>query len=290
MKVIVGFDGSAPAIDALHLGADLCEELHADLVVVAVFESLPGELRGATPEEDRDRYFSDTLAKAEGFFPEMEFERRMIDDGSPRASLIELAEEIEADLLVIGSTHLGAVARAVTGTAGGPLFNDAPCGVVVAPKGWSRRKGHQFAQIGVGYDGTGEAQVALQHASHLAKDLGADLRLIAVAPYVDPRLSAVVEEPSEWLLKLRDGVKLVEGGLEARPVLRQGRPATELAQQGVDLDLLVVGSRRRGQIRRTVLGSVSSELVRTSPCPVLVVPRGAEVHDDQAHRASSGSA
>ena len=55
--------------------------------------------------------------------------------------------------------------------------------------------------------------------------------------------------------------------------MRQGREATELALQGVDLDLLVVGSRGYGPLRRTLVGSVSDELVRTAPCPVLV-PRG----------------
>ena len=42
------------------------------------------------------------------------------------------------------------------------------------------------------------------------------------------------------------------------------------------MDLLVVGSRGYGPLRRVLLGSVSSELMHSAPCPVMVVPRTAE--------------
>jgi nucleotide-binding universal stress UspA family protein len=49
-----------------------------------------------------------------------------------------------------------------------------------------------------------------------------------------------------------------------------------IAEARVDDDpaLIVVGSRGQGAIRAAILGSVSSQLVRESPCPVVVVPAG----------------
>jgi hypothetical protein len=55
----------------------------------------------------------------------------------------------------------------------------------------------------------------------------------------------------------------------------EGRPATELARRSADLDLLIVGSRGHGPVRRFLLGSTSSRLVREASCPVLIVPRPA---------------
>jgi nucleotide-binding universal stress UspA family protein len=43
-----------------------------------------------------------------------------------------------------------------------------------------------------------------------------------------------------------------------------------------DPDLLVLGSRGFGPARRVLLRSVSSEIVRLAPCPVMVVPRSVE--------------
>ena len=46
------------------------------------------------------------------------------------------------------------------------------------------------------------------------------------------------------------------------------------ADQGIDL--LVAGSRGYGPLRRVFAGSVSIALMRSAPCPVMVVPRTAE--------------
>ena len=61
---------------------------------------------------------------------------------------------------------------------------------------------------------------------------------------------------------------------------RLGQPAVVLAQVAADFDaeMIVVGSRGRGAWRSAVLGSVSSDVARLAPCPVLVVPeRAAEL-------------
>ena len=55
-----------------------------------------------------------------------------------------------------------------------------------------------------------------------------------------------------------------------------GDPAGELILASEDLDLLVLGSRRWGPVRRLALGSTSEHVIRHAGCPVLVPPR----HDD----------
>ena len=43
-------------------------------------------------------------------------------------------------------------------------------------------------------------------------------------------------------------------------------------------EVLVVGSSRLGPVKRVFLGSSSTKIVRSSPIPVVVIPRGADVH------------
>jgi len=66
---------------------------------------------------------------------------------------------------------------------------------------------------------------------------------------------------------------LTAAGREVDGVVGTGRAADVVIDEcsGFKPDLLVVGSRGRGGIATTVLGSVSAELVDRSPCPVLVV-------------------
>jgi nucleotide-binding universal stress UspA family protein len=62
-------------------------------------------------------------------------------------------------------------------------------------------------------------------------------------------------------------------GVEGRVAL--GTPASELLAFGDELDLLVVGSRGHGPLRRLILGSTSLELTREARCPLLIMPRPA---------------
>ena len=64
-------------------------------------------------------------------------------------------------------------------------------------------------------------------------------------------------------------------GVRASAKVLTGSPAEVLADEADSADLLVTGSRGYGPVRRVLLGGVSSKLVRSSPCPVLVVPRSA---------------
>ena len=51
-----------------------------------------------------------------------------------------------------------------------------------------------------------------------------------------------------------------------------GLPAEELIQASRDADLVVVGSRGAGRLRRLVRGSVSAEVSQHARCPVVVIP------------------
>ena len=83
-----------------------------------------------------------------------------------------------------------------------------------------------------------------------------------------------LERAQEHLEKLTSSVSLeAEVTCEARA----GRPARQLAEVAKDIgaDVIVIASHGRGTVVRAVLGSVASNLLRTSPCPVLVVrPEG----------------
>ena len=224
--------------------------------------------------EHYERIFG--LAQAE--LDEAEFERRELQDTAAHG-LTVLAEKEEADLIVIGSTHHGVIGRVLIGAVAERLFHGAPCAVLVAPRGWNEPGQAPFGEIGIGYDGSDESKAALEQAGQLAEACGAKLRVITIAPYIGPNVESYrVEQLREPYVKaLNEGAISASATVETERVLRQGRAATELALQGSDVDLLVVGSRGYGPVRRVLAGSVASELLFSAPCPVLVVPRAAAV-------------
>jgi nucleotide-binding universal stress UspA family protein len=75
---------------------------------------------------------------------------------------------------------------------------------------------------------------------------------------------------------LEEGAASIAPGVDVQHELLEGSAGDALAGAAADdVDLLVVGSRGYGPVRRVLLGGVSSGLMRSSPVPVLAVPRRA---------------
>jgi nucleotide-binding universal stress UspA family protein len=152
--------------------------------------------------------------------------------------------------------------------------------------------------IGVGYDGTAESQNALRFACRLAGELETSIELIAVAPPVLPQPGRIghTEHGYGKLVRehlanvLEDGLSKVPSDVSAVSVLEDGDPGEMLSAHGVELDLLVIGSRGYGPLRRTLLGGVSAYVMRTAPCPVIVVPRGGAPAPPTGEEASAAVA
>ena len=268
-KILVGYDSSAQAKDALALGQTLAGASGAKLVVGPVLEFDPVWER---------RTQTKTAAKAAGASVEV------IAGSEPARGLHELAEEIEADLILVGSAHLGRLGQALAGSVGRDLLHGSPCAVGVAPRGYQDHQLGISAMV-VGFDGSPESGQALVAATDLCVQTRAKLRLVAVAepPPVGVGMSGVnlgwyeLKEALEEQLRdqLRDARETVPEGIDVETSLIGGDPAGTLAGAASPPgSLLMVGSRTYGPVRRVVLGSVSAALVRSAPCPVIVHPRG----------------
>jgi nucleotide-binding universal stress UspA family protein len=282
-RIVVGFDASDEAHDALRLAMTLADAEGTQLEVAVALEYAPLPIEVGTYERAPAEHFDEVFADAERHLGGVEFARRELRDTSPARALTELAEAESPEMIVIGSTHRGALGRVYPGGVGERLLNGAPCPIAVAPRGFARGEHFGLGVIGVAYDGTEESKHALAAAHDMAKRHGASLRLIAAVRYRDPIPSRIGITRAGLREQLRthfrevldSGVSTVADAAdtETETVLEDGDPAAVLATQGVELDLLVLGSRGYGPLRRALLGGVSAEVMRTAPCPVIVVPR-----------------
>jgi nucleotide-binding universal stress UspA family protein len=185
------------------------------------------------------------------------------------------AEEGDAELIVVGSTGRGMLGRLLAGTTAEQLCTHAHRPVAVAPAGYAARYGGPRV-LGVAYDHGAESRAALDFALHLRAGTGTPVRLIGVFDGTASEraygVPADVHAARDWA---RCRLQRAARGLpHTQARLVDGRPAATLARVSADLDLLVMGSRGRGTLRRALLGSVSSEVIERARCPVVVVPRG----------------
>ncbi len=113
------------------------------------------------------------------------------------------------------------------------------------------------------YDGSESAHRALDEAARLM-GYGSRLAVASVARNGELMPNAVLSEARERLLQRH---------LTATYLPLHGDPADELVETAfaIEADLVVVGRRNENRVPRTGLGPVSADVMRRTPCDVLVV-------------------
>jgi nucleotide-binding universal stress UspA family protein len=287
-KIIVGYDGSGESKDALAFGKLIAEASGASLVVAEVFYYSP-RLGGRDPVlHDVEAEHSQQLEEAAA---SVRAEARVVASTSPARGLHDLAEETEADLIVVGSAHHGRAGQMLAGSVGMSLLHGSPCSVAVAPHGYAGRVPGAIAEVAIGFDGSAEADIALAEAIELARVSGAPLKVISVAeppPIIygksggaNEGWQALMEEIEKTTReRLDEALQSIPDDVRVSATLAKGKAASSLAEIAIeDGGVLVLGSRAYGPLRRVLLGSVSAALVRSAPCPIIVHPRPAETQE-----------
>jgi nucleotide-binding universal stress UspA family protein len=140
-------------------------------------------------------------------------------------------------------------------------------------------------KILVATDGSETAAQAVRAAVRLSDKIGSELHVVHVgdvppAPYPDggavvtqEELVASAEPATREVLDEKVRRIRTAGGEVAGAHLRMGTPAEEIvgAAEELGTDMIVVGSRGLGTLKRMLVGSVSESVARHAPCPVLVV-------------------
>ena len=129
-------------------------------------------------------------------------------------------------------------------------------------------------EIVVGYDGSGDSELALDWADQLAAEQGRPLRVLISE--VDP--TQVLEATSDW-----HAAKVAQLESDARDRLAGARsressivvigvpPSQALIDASAKAATVVIGARGHSLLSGVVLGSVSQHVTRHSSCPVVVV-------------------
>jgi nucleotide-binding universal stress UspA family protein len=276
--VVVGVDGSAPALRAVRWAAREAERLGAELRVVHA----GGPESGFEWVDDRaalaaaERATAAEAARIAGEeAPSLPVEQ-VVRSGSPVPLLVE--ESRGARLLVTGTRGLGGVAGLLVGSVAVGLTARAQCPVVVVREEAATPEG----PVLVGVDGSPLSTAALAFAFRAAA--ARKVPVVAVHAWsdlaFDPSTAAMIDweavrrEETDLLGEQLAGPVQAHPDVEVRRVVRMDRPARVLVDESAGAQLVVVGSHGRGGLRGLVLGSVGHALLHGAHCPVAVVRPG----------------
>ena len=140
-RIVVGTDGSETAAEAVRQAGDLAKQLGATLAIVSAFEPVPSSrlreerqqvpqdlAHTVSPREDVDA----TLAEAAKASAEKGVEvETFARQGDPADAILDVAEEGNADLIIVGNKGMTGAKRFLLGSVPNKISHHAPCSVLI---------------------------------------------------------------------------------------------------------------------------------------------------------------
>lgn len=197
--------------------------------------------------------------------------------GKADEEIIATAEEIGADLIVVGSRGHSGIKRFVLGSVSESVVRHAPCPVLVV-----REEGLDTFpdNILLATDGSADSGHAAEIAAQFSGKFDSELHVVHVGhevptPHFESWVQSQLEEEAQKTLAGEKQRIEEAGGTVAQAHLKLGPSAEEIVNLAEELGVgaVVMGSRGLDTTKRMVVGSVSESVVRHAHCSVLVVRR-----------------
>ena len=292
MKILFATDGSTPAREGERLVTRMFDprsRIHVFTATEPYYDRL-GQLRG--PVTDPELIHMDVpvlsgdqvAAEAADRLAQAGFEvASSASRGHPGAEILRMVDQGDFDLVVLGASHSTWMGNVLMGSVSTYVLHHAPCSVLVthrAPSG--------SGKVLVGADGSESAVSSIQMAAEVLDRSRCSVEVATVVaqpwasapvyyhpPFVAPALDyqSIEKERIEdgWHIVERASALLHRADFNVAEIVLVGTPRHQLLKEAdnISADLVVVGSRGLGPIRRTFLGSVSDQLVRHAPATLV---------------------
>jgi nucleotide-binding universal stress UspA family protein len=255
--IVIAVHPKRPEPEPIDLGVMLAHLTHAPIDVVSTFWFDPTPHR--TAADDYGQTLRDTVQQAldaVGDPRRTSGELRVhVISGSAPDAVHERATRIGAGVIVIGSTHRGAIGRIALGNITDRVLDQARCPVAIAPRGF-RGKVVARERVGVAFVDTPGGHAALRAGAAIARHTDASLIAYSV---IESHAHATARARAELAVERAIGEHAHDLRSEARVLVDSGLATLVDESQGLDF-LVAFG--------------LASKLARQVACPFIVVPPG----------------
>lgn len=293
-RIVIAVDGSDEAWRAAKRGLELAQAFDANVDVLSVVEQKALRLTETSDEkaqlrERREAALTEIEELASEFGQPV---TTKLAEGKPAARISEYVDEQDADLIVVGRQGLTGLGRRLLGGVTEQVLHQNNVPVFVVSGGDDEGEMEpDYSRILITTDGSENAEVAIPYGTAIAQRYRSDVHVLNVVDLqaaAGPFSAGGLEKEFIERLEARgqDAVDSVATKTEESAPNLTVETAVERttsfkgAAAGVreyvdenEIDLVVMGSHGRSNLKRQLLGSVTSTVLRTVDVPVLVVTR-----------------
>lgn len=296
-RLVIAIDGSEEAEHAARRGLELARAFDATVCALHVVEQKALRLTGTADEKTRLRESgAEILDDVETLASELDHPvTTTLTDGRPALQISEYADEQDADLIVVGRQGMTGLGKRLLGGVTEQVLHRSQVPVFVVPGEDGGSDGNtEYSRVLVPTDGSENVAAATPHGVTIAQQFDSTLHVLNV---VDLQAAGGVFNAGglerefierlelrgqEAVDKIRDEIADLDPDVAVRTDVER-TTSFEGAAAGIreyvgdaDIDLVVMSSHGRSNLKRQLLGSVASTVLRTVDVPVLVVKRPSE--------------
>lgn len=270
--LLITVDGSAPAKRAAKYGLELAAIYDASVDVLHV-----------TDDEERGHRILDE-ATAFDVDGDLDVERHLVE-GKPGKAIVRQAEELEADLVVMGRYGRSGIVEHLLGSTSERVLRNVEVPVLTIPgERVDAQTGREYGDVLLTTDGSETAERAGPYAADVARRTAATLHLLTVVdvqaeagPFdaggvKEEFIERLENQAQEALDSLADSIDSAD--LDVRSSMEKGDTVDEITAYADDhdVDLLAISSEGETSLAGQQLGSVADRVLKEIERPVLVVP------------------
>lgn len=290
MKILIAADGSQDATSAASFFCRLPHDESLDIEIMTVVNTPDLSISASTEvwlpeyierlEKTADDTYSSVAALFEGSDAKLHHYKT---NGHIGNRIIQRADEVGAELIVIGAKGHSLIARMLLGSVSDFVSTHAHCSVLVVRPEEVDTKDHPGLRVTIAYDGSEKAVKTIDHFTQFAWNSGVDVQVVTVVQRIrefyqelHPIVQEQYAEERQAATRLAQTAvdRLAERGVRATISVVESDHVGEAvvgAANAFGSDLILIGNTGRSLLPRLLLGSVSAYVLRHAEKSVWVV-------------------
>lgn len=277
-NILVAYDGSESAKNAIAAGASLAKKDGCLLKVLTVVPPYEGDLElvGVSNIKDAiegpgEKLLSEARALTDKHGVPV---RISLEQGEPFDRIVHVAHAENCDLIIMGRSGLSHLERELLGGVTARVIGHTGKQVLVVPENTT----FNLDNILVATDGSADSEAAVNHALILAEENKSRLTALSVVHTNDEMtamapeyIEKMVKEADVFLKRIKDDA--AKRGIQAETVIKEGNPHEKIVNLASEAgcSVIIMGTHGRKGLNRVLMGSVTERTIGYAVCPVLVI-------------------
>lgn len=294
MEILIGINPDTYDDDAMALGSLLAKGLNGRVTLAHVYPAsfdYPGTAHVdaewvAYLQEQGRKLLDEARARfiSRWQWDGADVDVAMVGHQSSGIGLAELAAERGSAMIVVGSAPGAPSGRFAIGSTANQLLHSSTAPIAAAPSGYAREEVDKIGEVTVAFNDRSGGGHVVEYGSWLAESLQTTLALMTVVLRhrvygsklgADAEGGVLAQAKEDAALRQSEALASVTPGVSTETFTLVGESVSSaLASASWSGDeILLVGSATRGPLLRVFLGDMTHKLLRSSPVPLLMVPR-----------------